>query len=65
MEAPPHIRTLEMRDQDGKPFSAKDLSGKFAVVMFGTLDSTPLDAITNMAKWVAGAGCAVWIRAKG
>lgn len=49
VEAAPHIRTLSMRDQNGKQFTAQDLFGKWAVVSFGTLQSD-VNSVATMAK---------------
>ncbi|GAB4822708.1 hypothetical protein N2152v2_009754 [Parachlorella kessleri] len=50
LEASPHIRSLELTNQDGKPFTAKDLFGKFAVITFGTTQSTDVNSVATVAK---------------
>ena len=50
LEASPHIRSLELTNQDGKPFTAKDLFGKFAVITFGTTQSSDVNSVATVAK---------------
>ncbi len=49
-EAPPHIRTLNMKNHEGRTFTARDLAGKYAVLAFGTVHSEDTNLVPAMAK---------------